>query len=79
MDRAELQQLEEERAREVVGIVDSAILRIMNKRMTRDEALELVAEVRRRVTEIFPGSEGTFDLIYLGRFQRTIAEYVGEE
>lgn len=77
MDRAQLLEIEDLKAREVVGIVDSAILRIMNQRMTRDEALELVSEVRRRVLEIFPGSGQTFDLIYLGRFERTIREHIG--
>ncbi len=76
MDRAELLEIEEQKAREVVGIVDSAILCIMNKPMTREEALDLVADVRKRVLEIFPGSARTFDLIYLGRFDRAIREFV---
>lgn len=77
MDLDELRRLEEARSREVAGIVDSAILRIMNCRMTREEALELVATVRRRVLELFPDGGPTFDLLYLGRFERTIREHVG--
>ncbi|MBI4870899.1 MAG: hypothetical protein HY814_04970 [Candidatus Riflebacteria bacterium] len=77
-DLSELQELEESMSREVRGIVDSAILRIMNKRMTRDEAVALVADVRRRVLEIFPGRGETFDLLYMRRFERTIEEFLRE-
>jgi len=79
VDRQELLDLEERKARQVVAIVDTAILRIMNEPMTRETALGLVAEVRSRVLELFPDKAETFDLIYLSRFQRTIDEHVRDE
>lgn len=57
------------------GAVDSAILKIMNSRMTRQQALDLVLQVRSLACELFPNSASTFDLIYLSRFRRVIDEY----
>lgn len=61
------------------GIVDTAILKIMNSRLRRQEALDLVLKVRGIACELFPDSVATFDLIYMSRFKRVIDEYTQDE
>lgn len=46
-------------------------------RLSRTEAEDLVAATRRRVLELFPDKEGTFDLVLAPRFARLIAEFAG--
>ena len=71
--------LEEDRkVRYLRGLVDSAVLKIMNNPMRRDEALELVTRIRLEAAEIFPDKISTFDLIYGNRFKRVIDEYCRE-
>ena len=60
------------------GIVDTAILKIMNSKMPRSEALNLVLKVRALACELFPDSVQTFDLVYMSRFKRVIDENVSE-
>lgn len=57
------------------GIVDTAVLKIMNSRMHRTQALNLVLKVREVACELFPDDAKTFDLIYMGRFKRIIDEF----
>jgi hypothetical protein len=42
------------------------------------DARRLVYDFRRRVLEVFPGEEHTFDLLLLPRFERVIRERWGE-
>jgi D-cysteine desulfhydrase len=74
-DREERIALEDEMMAKARAIVDSAILKIMNVPMSRDEALELVGQVRVRVVELFPGRERVFDLVLLPRFERLLDEH----
>ncbi|MBF0544445.1 MAG: hypothetical protein HQM08_08425 [Candidatus Riflebacteria bacterium] len=74
-------KLVKEEDRKVVflqGIVDTAILKIMNSKMSRSEALNLVLKVRAVACELFPESVQTFDLVFMNRFKRVIDEYIPE-
>jgi hypothetical protein len=79
MDREAMIELEDSIVREIAGLVDSAILAIMNVPMERDEALELVGRVRARALELMPDRRHVFDLVYLPRFRRAIDTFIGPE
>jgi hypothetical protein len=66
---------EHRRARQLRVLVDLTCNVIAQGRLTRAEAEELVAATRRRVLELFPGKEDTFDLILAPRFARLIDEF----
>jgi hypothetical protein len=46
--------------------------------MSRTEAEDLVAGVRRQALELFPGKEETFDLVLAPRFARLMDEFAGQ-
>jgi hypothetical protein len=71
------EQLDDEasRLRKVRHLVDLATSLIMQARMTRHEAEQLVAEVRVRVLGLFPDGAETFELLYSRRFRRLINEF----
>ena len=58
-------------------LVDFSILSIQVDDHSREEALEMVEEVKRVACNLFPGKEETFELIYRPRFQRVIRERFG--
>lgn len=72
---AQLVQDEDRKVLYLQGIVDTSVLKIMNARITRQEALNLVLRVRGLACELFPDSMATFDLIYMSRFKRVIDEF----
>jgi hypothetical protein len=41
------------------------------------EALKLVADTREAALKLFPGKEGTYEIIYQSRFNRILAELYG--
>jgi hypothetical protein len=63
------------RARKVRQLVDLATSLIMQAKMTRVDAEQLVAAVRERILALFPGREETYELIYARRFSRLIDEF----
>ena len=67
---------EDRRARQLRVIVDLASSVIVQGGTSLAEANALVAATRRRVLELFPGKEETFDLILAPRFARLIREFV---
>ncbi len=67
---------EDRRARQLRVIVDLASSVIVQGGTSLAEAHALVAATRRRVLELFPGKEDTFDLILAPRFARLIREFV---
>jgi hypothetical protein len=73
-----LVQEEDRRVLYLQGMVDSAVLRIQNARISRHEALNLVLRVRGLAAELFPDAMDTFDLIYMNRFKRIIDEFIPE-
>jgi hypothetical protein len=66
---------EHRRARQLRVLVDLTGNVIAQGRLTRSEAQDLVEATRRRVLELFPGKEDTFDLILAPRFARLIDEF----
>jgi hypothetical protein len=60
-------------------MVDTAVLKIMNVRLTRQQALDLVLRVRQLACDLFPDAASTFDLIYMSRFRRVIDEYAAPD
>ena len=58
-------------------IVDLTTSLLVQQPMERDEAERLVAAARRRVLELFPDKEETYELILAPRFARLLAEFVG--
>jgi hypothetical protein len=77
--RDKLIQEEDRKVLYLQGVVDTAILKIMNAKISRQEALNLVLKVRGVASELFPDSMDTFDLIYMARFKRVIDEFTQEE
>jgi hypothetical protein len=68
---------EQRRARRLRMVVDLVTGVIMQGRISRSEAEELVAAARRQALDLFPGKEGTYDLVLAPRFARLMNEFVG--
>jgi len=58
-------------------LVDFSILSIQQDDLALQEAQELVENVKRAATSLFPGKEETFELIYRPRFLRALHERFG--
>jgi hypothetical protein len=55
-------------------IVDFSLQYIAKEALTHDQAMDLVAWVRRFALDLFPGKEEAFDIIYAPRFRRVLNE-----
>ncbi|HEY7413519.1 MAG TPA: hypothetical protein VII13_22465 [Vicinamibacteria bacterium] len=66
---------EARRLRELRALVDLASSVIVQGRLGRAEALELVGATRRRILELFPDKEDTYELVLAPRFARLVAEH----
>lgn len=75
-DTLDLAAVKEERrrVRELRTSVDLACAVLRQGDLSREEANALVAAVRRRATELFPGKGHVFDLVLAPRLQRIIDE-----
>ena len=58
-------------------VVDLVTGVIMQGRLSRAEAEDLVAAARRQALDLFPDKEGTYDLVLAPRFARLMNEFVG--
>lgn len=58
-------------------VVDLAVAVLVQGRLTRSEAEELVAATRHQALELFPGKEETFELILAPCFARLMDEFAG--
>ena len=65
---------ERRRVRELRTRVDLACAVLRQQRLSRDEAEELVAALRRRALELFPDKAHVFDLVLAPRLRRIIDE-----
>lgn len=74
--REELEE-EDRRVRQLRIVVNLALSVIGQTDMTLAQAQELVAAARTTALRLFPGKELAFDLIYLPRFRRLLAERFG--
>lgn len=68
---------ENRRIRRLRRLVDFALATIAQSSLPHADALRIVDGVKQRASELFPGKEATFDLIYSPRFRRLIAEKYG--
>ena len=66
---------EQHRLRQLRMVVDLTCNVIMQGRLDRAEADELVDAARRRVLELFPDKEATYELILAPRFARLVREF----
>jgi len=74
-DRAAQIALENKLLRRLRFLVDLVFATIaQDNTMTLEEAWEHVRSLKAAVVTMFPGKDDTFDLIYLPRFSRLLAE-----
>ena len=73
--RAEALAEEGHRLRHLRTVVDLTTSILQQGRMSRDEAEALVAASRRRILDLFPDKEATYELILAPRFARLIQEF----
>ncbi|PYQ15449.1 MAG: hypothetical protein DMF80_09090 [Acidobacteria bacterium] len=66
---------ETRRLRQLRMVVDLTCNVIMQGKLGREEAEELVAAARRRALELFPDKEATYELILAPRFARLLREF----
>jgi hypothetical protein len=80
-DPVNLQALQEEqkRLRHLRVLVDLTAGVIVQSGISRIEAERMVEAMRRKVLQLFPGTEQTYDIIYRRRFERLIEEHTDEE
>jgi hypothetical protein len=69
---------ERRRVRQLRASVDLTCAVLRQGDHTRDEAEELVAALRHRALELFPGKGHVFDLVLAPRLQRIIDEVLPE-
>jgi hypothetical protein len=74
--REELEE-EDRRVRQLRIAVNLALSVIGQTDMSLTQAQEMVAATRSMALRLFPGKELAFDLIYLPRFRRLLAERFG--
>lgn len=74
--REELEE-EDRRLRQLRIAVNLALSVIAQSDMSLAQAQEMVAATRGMALRLFPGKELAFDLIYLPRFRRLLAERYG--
>ena len=75
-DKKEVRE-ENRRIRFLRYLVDFSILSIQQDDLSIEEAFGIVEDVKRAACSLFPGKEGTFELIYRPRLQRVIGERFG--
>jgi hypothetical protein len=76
-ERARALADEARRARLLRTIVDLTCSVLVQGRLTRAEAIDLIAAARRRALELFPDKEQTYELVLAPRFARLMREFVG--
>jgi hypothetical protein len=70
--------MEDKMIRRLRFLVDLTFATIaQDNSLTLDEAWEHVIALKGAAVAMFPGKEGTFDLIYMPRFSRLLAERYG--
>jgi hypothetical protein len=75
-DPAQRQAIREENRnlRYLRTLVDQALAEIRAGTFTREQAAEVLENVRTQALQLFPGKEAAFEIIYRPRFQRAITE-----
>lgn len=70
----EEQKDEDRRVRLLRRLVDFSLALIAQSDISPEEARRMVQAIRHKALELFPDKEAAFDLIYVPRFRRLIAE-----
>jgi hypothetical protein len=71
---------EENRRMRILRIlVDLTTVILMQGNVTRQEALDLVQSTKKRILQLFPDKEATYNLIYKPRFERLLRQFVWRE
>ena len=65
---------EARRYRRLQFLMDLTMSTIAQSAMAYDEALELIESARHAALNLFPGKDETFEMIYMSRFRRLLAE-----
>ena len=78
-ERAQAVAEETRRARLLRTIVDLTCSVLVQGRLSRTEAIELIAATRRRALELFPDKEQTYEIVLAPRFARLMREFVEPE
>lgn len=65
---------EARRYRRMQFLMDLTLVTIAQSPMTYNEAAELIESAKTAALNLFPGEEEKFDMIYLSRFRRLIAD-----
>ena len=68
-------QEEQKRLRSLRVLVDLTAGVIIQTDVSRVEAERMVEAMRRKVLQLFPGTEQTYEIIYRRRFERLIEEH----
>jgi len=76
-DHARAVAAEARQVRQLRMVVDLTSAVLMQGRLSRREAEDLVAATRRRALELFPDKEETYALILAPRFARLLDEFTG--
>ena len=72
--REDLIREEEKKMRRLRFIVDLAEAVLMQSSLTLRESLDMMDQTKKAALALFPDKESVYDLIYLPRFRRIIAE-----
>jgi hypothetical protein len=70
---------ERRRARRVRLVVDLTCALIVQGRLERREAEQLVTNARAQILELFPGREQTYEIVYARRFRRCLEAFTRPE
>jgi hypothetical protein len=73
--RAQVIAAEARQARQLRMVVDLTTAVLMQGRLSRREAEDLIAATRRRALKLFPDKEETYELILAPRFARLLDEF----
>ena len=60
-------------------IVDLTTVILMQGDITRQEALDLIQSTKKKILQLFPDKEATYNLIYKPRFERLLRQFVWRE
>ena len=55
-------------------IVDLTTVILMQGDITRQEALDLIQSTKKKILQLFPDKEATYNLIYKPRFERLLRQ-----
>jgi len=67
---------EEKKMRFLKTVVDLTAAVLRGGQISREEAVNLVRATKKKVLELFPEKEATYDLIYKPRFERVLKEFI---